>query len=45
MLDFFAGSGTLGAAAEQLGRKYVLVDQNPEALEVMRKRLPNAQFH
>lgn len=44
VLDFFAGSGTLGAAAEQLGRKYVLVDQNPEALEVMRKRLPNAQF-
>lgn len=44
VLDFFAGSGTLGAAAEQLGRKYVLVDRNPEALEVMRKRLPNAQF-
>lgn len=44
VLDFFAGSGTLGAAAEQLGRKYVLVDQNPEALEVMRNRLPNAQF-
>lgn len=44
VLDFFAGSGTLGAAAEQLGRKYILVDQNPEALEVMRKRLPNAQF-
>lgn len=43
VLDFFAGSGTLGAAAEQLGRKYVLVDQNPEAVEVMRTRLPGAE--
>lgn len=42
VLDFFAGSGTLGAAADQLGRKYVLVDENPEALAVMRQRLPHA---
>ena len=39
MLDFFAGSGTLGAAAAELGRRFVLVDQNPEAIEVMRRRL------
>lgn len=39
VLDFFAGSGTTGAAAAQLGRHYVLVDQNPEAIEVMRDRL------
>ncbi|WP_437583938.1 DNA-methyltransferase [Paramicrobacterium sp. CJ85] len=39
VLDFFAGSGTTGAAAKALGRNYVLVDQNPEALAVMRKRL------
>lgn len=38
-LDFFAGSGTLGAAAVQLGRHYVLVDSNPEAIDVMRARL------
>ncbi|MBX3727723.1 MAG: site-specific DNA-methyltransferase [Candidatus Sumerlaeia bacterium] len=38
LLDFFAGSGTLGAAAEELGRDSVLVDNNPEALEVMRRR-------
>ena len=38
-LDCFAGSGTLGAVAAQLGRRYVLIDCNPEAVEVMRARL------
>ncbi len=38
-LDFFAGSGTLGAAAAGLGRRYVLIDSNPEAVRVMRARL------
>ncbi len=38
-LDFFAGSGTLGAAAAQLGRRYVLIDESPEAVRVMRERL------
>ena len=38
-LDFFAGSGTLGAVAAQLGRRYVLIDSNPEAVEIMRARL------
>jgi site-specific DNA-methyltransferase (adenine-specific) len=43
--DFFAGSGTVGAAAEALGRRYVLVDSHPEAIETMRKRLgTGAQF-
>jgi site-specific DNA-methyltransferase (adenine-specific) len=38
-LDFFAGSGTLGAVAAQEGRRYVLIDSNPEACRVMRARL------
>ncbi|HTU80232.1 MAG TPA: site-specific DNA-methyltransferase [Solirubrobacteraceae bacterium] len=38
-LDFFAGSGTLGAVAAQLGRRYVLIDSNPKAVEIMRARL------
>ncbi len=38
-LDFFAGSGTLGAAALELGRRCVLCDSSPEAVEVMRRRL------
>ncbi|WP_375499973.1 DNA-methyltransferase [uncultured Jatrophihabitans sp.] len=43
VLDFFAGSGTTGAVATELGRRFVLVDRNPEAIEIMRKRLPNAK--
>ena len=35
---FFAGSGTTGVAALELGRKFLLVDSNPEAIEVMRDR-------
>ncbi|HEY2767974.1 MAG TPA: site-specific DNA-methyltransferase [Solirubrobacteraceae bacterium] len=42
-LDFFAGSGTLGAVAGALGRRYVLVDSNTEAVEVMRRRLGGVQ--
>jgi site-specific DNA-methyltransferase (adenine-specific) len=38
-LDPFAGSGTLGAVCAQLGRRFVLVDENPAAIEVMRTRL------
>jgi site-specific DNA-methyltransferase (adenine-specific) len=38
-LDFFAGSGTLGAVAAALGRRYVLIDSNPEAVRVMHERL------
>ena len=37
--DFFAGSGTTGAAALELGRRFLLVDSNPEAVAVMRVRL------
>jgi len=38
VLDFFAGSGTTGAAAAELGRNFILVDQNPESIEVMKQR-------
>jgi site-specific DNA-methyltransferase (adenine-specific) len=44
VLDFFAGSGTTGAVARALDRRFVLIDRNPEAVEVMRSRLPGAQF-
>jgi site-specific DNA-methyltransferase (adenine-specific) len=39
VLDFFAGSGTTGAVAHKLGRHFTLVDQNPESIEVIIKRL------
>jgi len=38
-LDPFAGSGTLGAVCQQLGRRFVLIDDNPVAIDVMRSRL------
>ena len=41
-LDPFAGSGTLGVAAAQLGRRYVLIDANPEAIRVAQERLGSA---
>ncbi len=44
VLDFFAGSGTLGAVARATGRRFVLVDSHPEAIEVMRTRLAGAEF-
>jgi site-specific DNA-methyltransferase (adenine-specific) len=39
VLDFFAGSGTTGAAAAELGRDFLLVDSNEEAVRIMARRL------
>ena len=39
VLDFFAGSGTTAEAAAKHGRRFVMIDQNPEAIAVMHKRL------
>ena len=41
-LDPFAGSGTLGAVCRELGRRFVLIDENPVAIDVMRERLGSA---
>ncbi|NBS61712.1 MAG: site-specific DNA-methyltransferase, partial [Microbacteriaceae bacterium] len=43
VLDFFAGSGTTGAAALELNRQFILIDQNPEAIGVMKERFANAE--
>src|SRR5690606_31479009 len=47
LLDFFAGSGSFGEAGARHGRHVVLVDENSEAIEVMRRRFENspARFH
>jgi len=42
VLDFFAGSGTTGAVAEALGRRYLLIDESPDAVAIMHARLPGA---
>ena len=39
VLDFFAGSGTTAQAAFELKRKFVVVDQSPESIEVITSRL------
>ena len=39
VLDFFAGSGTIGEACAKLERNYILVDANSEAISVMKRRL------
>jgi site-specific DNA-methyltransferase (adenine-specific) len=39
VLDFFAGSGTLGEAAAKNGREFMLIDQNPQAFAIMARRL------
>jgi site-specific DNA-methyltransferase (adenine-specific) len=38
VLDFFAGSGTTAAACLELGRQFILVDDNPQAIRTMKKR-------
>jgi site-specific DNA-methyltransferase (adenine-specific) len=39
VLDFFAGSGTTGAVARSLDRRFVLVDDNAGAIDIVRERL------
>jgi len=43
VLDFFAGSGTTGAACLELGRRFILIDNNPQALAVMRRRFAGVE--
>lgn len=38
LLDFFAGSGSFGEAANDLGRDCILVDNNEESLHVIERR-------
>lgn len=42
VLDFFAGSGTVGESCLHLNRQFILIDNNRPALEVMARRLPRA---
>ena len=44
VLDFFAGSGTTGAVAQQMNRRFVMIDDNDEAISVMARRLGTAEI-
>jgi DNA modification methylase len=41
VMDPFAGSGTVGAAASRLERRFVLWEINPEYIEIMRQAVPD----
>lgn len=43
VLDFFAGSGTTGESCLRFGRRFLLVDNNPQAWEVMRTRFAGVE--
>jgi site-specific DNA-methyltransferase (adenine-specific) len=43
VLDPYAGSGTTGVAAARLGRRWLLVDRNPVAVELARGRLSGGE--
>ena len=43
VMDFFAGSGTVGAVCEKLERNYILIDKNPEAWDVMKTRFADVK--
>ena len=39
VLDVFGGSGTTAAVAERLGRRWIIIDNNPEAIETIKARI------
>jgi site-specific DNA-methyltransferase (adenine-specific) len=41
--DFFGGSGTTAVAAAKLGRRYLYVDDNPEAFAIAERRLAETE--
>ncbi|MCS7060831.1 MAG: site-specific DNA-methyltransferase [Anaerolineae bacterium] len=45
VLDPFCGSGTTLVAARQLGRRWIGIDINPQAIEIARARLGQVEKH
>ncbi len=43
VLDPFAGSGTTGAVAKSLGRDYILIEANPDYIELIEERIKAAE--
>ena len=39
VMDPFSGSGSFGMAAAELGRRFIMIDNNPQAAEIMERRL------
>jgi DNA modification methylase len=45
VMDFFAGSGTTGVVAQRLGRRFLLVDNNPDAVKIASERLSGSRHN
>lgn len=48
VMDFFAGSGTVGESCLQLRREFILIDNNSESMDTMAKRFleyPNIEWN
>ena len=45
VLDPFAGSGTTGVSAKRLGRKYILIEQNADYIEIIKNRISKESCH
>ena len=43
VMDFFCGSGTTLCAAQELGRKWIGIDQSEQAIKIAKKRLSEIQ--
>ena len=43
VMDFFCGSGTTLYAAQELGRKWIGIDQSEQAIKTIKKRFKNFQ--
>ena len=43
VLDFFAGSGTVGRVCLEMNRNFILIDNNPQAITVMRQRFDHEE--
>ena len=43
VLDCFAGSGTTGVAAENLGRNVIMIEKDPKYCQIIRQRMANRQ--
>jgi site-specific DNA-methyltransferase (adenine-specific) len=41
ILDPFAGSGTTGVACKNLNRNFILIEKEPEYIDIINKRLNN----
>ena len=45
MLDPFGGTGTVGRVATAMGRRFILIEKQPDYYEIMRRELRQMPLH